>query len=260
MEKISDKLDFESFCRQVIADYYRALILKKIIDTYQWHSFYRMELLLSVLMKLSKSSDIVYNLPFPYAFHNDITAETIKKEHLFIQDGKMAASKNYLQNISIISGMAVAVKQITGNNETMIFAGLSIAGMTEIDLLKLMENLSECNLPINIFLLDIHKAKGDFLKVRDYFEPKVNHRLKTLVADISDYRSIAKVLTEGVTTTAATGIPVIYYPIEKLINQVDYFNDETEPLKKNRIWILGNNIAQEKEILEIEAAVQQLTI
>jgi len=123
-----------------------------------------------------------------------------------------------------------------------------------------MELLSESKLRTNIILLDIHKAKGDFLKVRDYFEPKSGHSLKILVVDVADYQSMYQTLSEGVATSRATGIPVMFYPVEKLITQVEYFNDETEPLKKIRSWMSVNNIADEKKLIDLEKEINNFVV
>ncbi len=258
MTLLQENLDFEAFRNQVIADYRKAFFFKKIIEDYQWSSFYRSELLFSVISNFSKDTDLVYYLPFSFAFTgqiNDNILSVVNNKNLIIQGEETAKTRDFTQNISVISGMALAGNQITSNNDRIIFAGLSVAGMTEIDFLKMMENISGTALPTNVILLDIHKAKGDFLKVRDYFEPKSEHSLKTLVVDVVDYQSMYKTLSEGIATTRATGVPVIFYPIEKLINQVEYFSEETTPLKKIKNWMLVNHIAQEKEIIEIEEEI-----
>ena len=108
--------------------------------------------------------------------------------------------------------------------------------------------------------MDIHKAKGDFLKVRDYFEPKSKDSLKTLVVDITDYQTMYQMLSEGVSITRATEIPVIFYPMEKLITQVEYFNEETEPLKKIRSWMLMNSIVDEKKLTDLEKEINDIVV
>lgn len=263
MEQSQDKLDFENFRRQVIADYRNGFFFKKIIDKFKWTSFYRQELLLAVLSKFSNSTDLIYNLPFSFVFtgESDVNLlEFSKNEKLIIQGGEIAESRDFAQNISVISGMILAAQQIMDIDNRVIFVGLSVAGMTEIDFLKLMELLSESKLQANIILLDIHKAKGDFLKVRDYFEPKSNHSLKISVVDVANYQSMCQTLNEGVATTRATGIPVVFYPVEKLINQVDYFSEETEPLKKIKSWMLVNNIADEKEFVDLEKEINHFIV
>jgi len=260
---LEENLDFKAFSSQVITDYKTAFFFKKLIDKFQWTSFYRRELLLSVLSKFTTAADIVYNLPFTSIFTNEDNKDAlvnVKNEDFFIQGEKLAKVRDFVQNISVVSGMALAAKQITGNDNRIIFMGLPVAGMSEIDFLKLMELLSESKLRVNIILLDVHKSKGDFLKVRDYFEPKSPHSLKTLVVDIIDYQSIYKVLSEGVVTTRTTGIPVIFYPVEKLISQVDYFSEETEPLKKIRNWMLVNNVATEEQVLGFEDEINKFVV
>lgn len=260
---MEENLDFKAFSSQVITDYKIAFFFKKIIDKYQWSSFYRRELLLSVLSKFATAADLVYNLPFSSNFTNEdnkVSLVNAKNKDFFIQGEKLAKVRDFAQNISVVSGMVLAARQIKGNDDSVIFMGLSVAGMTEIDFLRLMELLTESKLRVNIILLDVHKSKGDFLKVRDYFEPKSPHSLKTLVVDIVDYQSIYKVLSEGVVTTRSTGIPVIFYPIEKLISQVDYFREETEPLKKIKNWMLVNKLVDEDEVLGFEEEINKLVI
>lgn len=260
---MKENLDFKTFSNQVVTDYKNAFFFKKIIDKFQWSSFYRRELLLSVLSKFATAADLVYNLPFSFIFTNEDNKDSLvnaKNKDFFIQGEELSKVRDFVQNISVVSGMALAAQQIKGNDDSVIFMGLSVAGMTEIDFLKLMELLAESKLRVNIVLLDVHKAKGDFLKVRDYFEPKSPHSLKTLVVDIVDYQSIYKLLSEGVVTTRTTGIPVIFYPLEKLISQVDYFSEETEPLKKIRNWMLVNKLAEEKEMLGFEEGINKLVI
>jgi len=260
---LEENVDFKEFSSQVITDYKNAFFFKKIIDKFQWASFYRRELLLSVLSKFATAADLVYNLPFSFNFKNEVDKDSLvsaKNKDFFIQGEELAEVRDFAQNISVVSGMALAAQQITGNDDRIIFMGLSVAGMTEIDFLRLMELLSESKLRTNIILLDVHKAKGDFLKVRDYFEPKSPHSLKTLVVDVVDYQSLYKVLSEGVITTRSTGVSVIFYPIEKLISQVDYFSEETEPLKKIRNWMLVNKIAEEEEVLDFEEEINKFVV
>ncbi len=261
MEQLQEELDFKSFSIQVVDDYRRAFFFKKMIDNFQLRSFYRQELLLAVLSKLSNATDLIYNLPFSFAFNGkkENFLNQANKGNLIVQGREIAESRDFVQNVSVISGMVLANQQ-GGNNDFVVFAGLSVAGMTEIDFLKLMELLSESKLRTNIILLDIHKAKGDFLKVRDYFEPKSEHSLKTLVVDVADYQSVYQTLSEGVAIGRATGVPVIFYPVEKLITQVEYFNEETDPLKKIRSWMLINKITDEAKLVDLEKEINNFVV